>query len=239
MTCRSCWSASGSSTPAERGCRFSPRRFTGSGCPRGTTTWAGSPSYGHDLDKVLTAGQISGVARVEPRRVGVGRGGDEELHDARPGCPAYGDNGRSELAVTGGDRFVDGKGGEPTLELQKSTEPLGPDRWIGRDQHAKVELGQGCGTDRQLALERENVDGDHHAGVEYVPHLPAAQRGFPRVGELLVDQVSVLSPARIGSPDKVIRHRCSRGPYVAPALHRHRPEDPRPRRRQVDATGMR
>ena len=64
-------------------------------------------SDSNDLDQVLDPGQIPSIAGVEPSRVGMCCGCDEQIHDPRSGLPAGVSDGGRELAVAGGHIVVD------------------------------------------------------------------------------------------------------------------------------------
>lgn len=59
---------------------------------------------------MLDASEISRVASIEPCRVRVRRGGDQQVHHPRSWLTTGEDHGGGELSVTQRDRVVDGQG---------------------------------------------------------------------------------------------------------------------------------
>ena len=63
----------------------------------------------HDLEVVLQALEVPGVAGVQPSVVHMGGRGDEQVHDAKAGLAAGLGHHRREHAVADRHRVVDGQ----------------------------------------------------------------------------------------------------------------------------------
>ena len=80
--------------------------------------------------------------------MGVGSGGDQEVHHAGPWL-ASGVNDRcGELPVTGGHRAVHRERVKAAFEHGQPPQTFGPDGRLTRHEHAEVQLGQGRDADR-------------------------------------------------------------------------------------------
>lgn len=66
------------------------------------------PSDDSDVDEVSESGKIGRVTCVQPRRMGVRRGGDKEVYYARSGLAPRRRDGRGKLSIAGCDVIVDG-----------------------------------------------------------------------------------------------------------------------------------
>ncbi len=93
-----------------------------------------------DVDEVLDADEILGVACVEPGAVSVCCGGDEEIHHPRAWLSPSLGNGCGELAVAHRHVVVDRERVEGALELGEPAEPLRAHRRVSGDEYTEVKF---------------------------------------------------------------------------------------------------
>jgi hypothetical protein len=125
------------------------------------------------------------VEREQRHAVHVGGGGDREIHRAPAGLAAAIAHRRGEAPPFAGDRGVDRQWLERRLDHAQPQASAGTLVGVLRDLHAEVELGQGRGADRALAL-AGLVGADQHRRVEQRAHLRE------RVGDLAGEPLEIL-----------------------------------------------
>lgn len=79
-----------------------------------SSSWRGSHGrlYGDNFDELFDPDQIACTAGVQPRRMSVGGGRNEEIHHPSARLASHRDDRSSQLPVAGGHSLVHGQSGE-------------------------------------------------------------------------------------------------------------------------------
>ncbi len=109
---------------------------------------------------MLYTRKVSGVSRVEPSSVSVGRRSDQDVHDTRSRLATRSNDSGCKLAITGGDIIVDGQGVEPALKVRQSPQTLSANGSVSGNQHPKVQFSERHRTDRKFSLQGLHINGD-------------------------------------------------------------------------------
>src|SRR5262249_60175038 len=118
----------------------------------------------------VKAAEVGSVARVQACTMSVGRGGDEEVHDAGSPLPASLHHGRGQLAVAPGHCLIHRQNVEEALDEGQAAQPLCSAERAARDEHAEMEISQRGSADGELAFEWRYRSCDDDARIQYRPH---------------------------------------------------------------------